>query len=389
MDEYIKEYLLQHEKVQVDNFGIFEIVYKPAQIHPILHTFTVPGRYVVFSENSIACTNEFSNFVALKESITTNQADDRVQEWVKTIKDTISSKKEYQLSSLGKFFLNAMGRIEFVPSLDSDISPESYGLEDFAASLPSKKEVNPEKNIDLPKNVVEENSIPEKETVQKQDISHNEEMSEQSNTNERQSTDEPQEEEEPAINKNTKKRKPGRIALLIVLFLLLFGALGIGITYFMCPEVVMTYTERLQLFKDGLTKKPKEDQQISKQNNIAGDSLENEGYDYISVPDQVSKDIIKAQELKSEPISSKKEEVVTKKAETTQMEGYYVIIGSFQESANAQAFLDKSRKEYPNVVDLGKGRNSTLFMIGIGPYKTKAEAEEQIQRGLKGWVLKK
>ena len=351
MDKYIKEYLLQHGKVQVNNFGLFEITYKSAQIHPVLHTVTVPGKYVIFSENMVADAAELSNFIASKERITVEDADNRIAEWVKNVKDTINLKKEYLLP-FGKFLINAMGKIEFVSSLDADISPESFGLEEFTVS------VKPTQKIQKP---VEH---PEKSIVS---------LENSTNTS-----------EEIVENASEKTQKPKRrrSGLLIFLFSILFIVLGLGIVCFLYPENVKTYTEELQsfIFKDKQTPSVKE---MLKEVITENDDAEM-GKDYfqtetIQLYDN-QEDIIKEEDLQPAPIA--------KKEPTVQSGGYYVIIGSFKSEKNAQNFVNQKQNEYSNIVNLGKGQSSDLYLIGLGPY-SKQEAENKRKEIPHSWIFVK
>ena len=330
MDKYIKEYLLQYQKLQVNNFGFFEIVYKSAEIHPILHTATIPGKYVVFSENSIENTTELSNFIASKEQITVEKANENIAEWVKNSRNTINEKKEYQLATLGKFIINTMGKIEFISFLDTDISPESFGMEEFTIPVKSVTKTNQqEESADIPPKIQKtENSI-------------------------------------------TKKTKRKRDILLIFLFLILAIVLAAGIICYLYPEDVKEYTKKISYWFDK--------EQTTKEVQPIPD-LENVEENYQVEPTQqnnLQENTIK-EEPKAKPIP--KIEIST--------ENYYVIIGSFRSEGNAQNFVNQQQKEHPNVVNLGKGQNSDLYMVGIGPY-TKTDAETQIRNGKYGWWLLK
>jgi nucleoid DNA-binding protein len=325
MEKYIKEYLLLHQKLQVNNFGFFEISYKSAEIHPILHTATVPGKYVVFSENLVTNTKELTNFIALKEQVSIEKADEQIAEWVKNVKEIISQKKEYPLTTLGKFITNAMGKIEFIPSLDTDISPESFGMEEFTIPVKSSPKINQQEPVDYQEM---ENNIPKK-----------------------------------------PKCKPNN--LLIFLFLTLGIVLAAGIICYLYPEEVNAYTKKIPyLFK-------KEQKQIIEENQSIP-ALEDEEDENIQI------EFIQQIDLQENTIKEK-----PKQAMPVLIENYYVVIGSFRSEENAQNFVNQQQKEFSNVVNLGKGKTSDLYMIGIGPY-TKTDAETQIRNGKPGWwMLKK
>ena len=348
MNDYIKEYLLEHGKVQVNNFGVFELIYKSAQIHPVLHTVTAPGRYVVFSENLISNAPELSKFVAAKESITIDKANNKIEEWVQSIKETIALKKDYPLGSFGKFFSNAMGKIEFIPLLDTDISTESFGLEESTIQLKPSVKTSHEKKAEVKINA-------------KPDISPED-------------TDDNKEEKKP--------KRGGRIAFLVILFSLLLMVLGTGFTYFMYPEMLKPYIEKLHLLKNeqknNATEEIKVDEpEATQENNIVEENT-------------FVEETKTAEESKSNVVEPSNPSQENRKEKTFKTGSYYVIIGSFQREVNAQKFLNEKQKEYSNVLNLGKGQHSTLYMIGIGPYATEAEAETQKNNGKAGWwILKK
>jgi chromosome segregation ATPase len=68
--------------------------------------------------------------------------------------------------------------------------------------------------------------------------------------------------------------------------------------------------------------------------------------------------------------------------------GYYIIFGSFIERNNAERFLAKLEKKYPNVIDLGNENIFGMYRTGIGPYRTKEEAIANRPTDAKNWVLR-
>ena len=333
MDKYIKEYLLTHEKVQINGFGRFEIVYKSAEIHPVLHTVTVPGKYVVFSENTAADATELTNFIASKEQLSVEETNNRISEWVETVKDTINQKKEYLLA-FGKFLINAMGKIEFIPSLDADISPESFGLEAFTMPVKSAPKSNQAQEEIVDASSEEKNTIPQTQ----------------------------------------KKPKRRRDILLVFLLLVLAIVLAAGIICYLYPQDVKKHTQELfSLFKKE-QKQPAEDTKTT----IFEDNTEENIQIQPTERDDLQENTAIEPEPEPEPIIKEETPIPT--------ENYYVVIGSFRSETNAQNFIAQKQKDYPNIVNLGKGQNTGLHTIGIGPY-TKEDAEKQIRNGLKGWWL--
>ena len=353
MDKYIKKYLLAHQKVQVNGLGLFEIVYKSAQIQPVLHTVSIPGNYVVFSENTVTDTTELSHFVASQEHITVEEATNRILQFVENVKDTINQKKEYPLS-FGTFLINAMGKMEFISSLDTDISPESFGLEDFTVAVKSAVKTNQQKKVET---LQESDKSAKSETVKT--LVELEELEELEKT-----------EEKP-------KPKRKRIGLLTFLFSVLFILLGLGIFCFLYPETVKDYTNKLQsfLFKSEEEQPEKKIEDVSTVNEVEDDEV-------LTQQTEFQEDTIK-EEPKSEP----KSEPTTPKETLISTGNYYVIIGSFRSENNAQNFLNQKQNEFPNIVNLGKG-SSDLYMIGIGPY-SQEDAKNKQKEMPTTWVFVK
>lgn len=378
MEKYIKEYLLRHKKLQINNFGTFEVVYMPSEIHPILHTFTVPGNYVIFTGNENTHGDEFTAFVASQEKIPEDEANKRTGEWISKLRKSIEAKEDYTLSTLGKFFINAMGKIEFAPSLDTDISPESFGLENFTTEILaiSKKEIKPE-FIHKKENIKQEQSL--HKIKKEEDINDDTEEIEDGFDTEKQK----------------KQRKPVLVLLVTLLILVFCSASIIGVTYYFYPQTLQNHFGVLYVFIQDKTnylddnKKNSEIEKISTSDEdivIMEDQYIQPELGYTEeISDEGEIETIKPVEL-TESIAESKS--VTEKQNIVKSGSYYVVIGSFKENANAEVFFAKKQLEYSNVINLGLGRTSQLYLVGIGPY-SQEEAQQQIRNGIKGWLLKK
>ena len=341
MNNQIKAYLLKHGRVQIADFGVFEVVYKASYIHPILHTFSVPGKYVVFSENKTQ-DDDFAFFVAKKEKISTDEAKNRIANWVQEIEKTIKEeKKQFLVSTLGSFFINAMGRIEFASVLDTDISPQSFGLEEFKAELPVstwEKKAEPLKTVEEVKPQSKE-VIAVKEEPKTAAINVEEEI--------------------------PPKQKKKRVGWWIFLILLLLCCGFVGMIYFAFPNTFDTYKskawELLPIQKTEIT--------------------ENEIDTITALP-------LEETETMAENTALEIAEISEQEPEQPSISGnVYVIIGSFRESANADKFVLQKQANYSNVANLGIG-NSGYYLVGIGPY-SEQDAEVKQKEIPNAWILKK
>ena len=348
MEKYIKEYLLKYNRLQVTDFGVLEIVYKSSYIHPILHTFSVPGKYVVFTESKQP-DNDFAFFVAKKERFTVEEAQSLIGNWVQEIRKTINEeKKQFAVSTLGSFFINAMGRIEFAADLDTDISPQSFGLEEFKAKLPASKSANAEEKMDKIDKVGETESRGEPMCS-------------------------PEKNEDPVEEDLPQKKEKKRIGWWIFLILVLSCGIFVGVVYFAFPKTFGVYKDKALECYDSLKVK------ISKNNTAPLESIE----DTETIDNEEQTIESGSIENLVEPVQEQTQSVSTVQSENH----YYVVIGSFRESANADNFLKEKQATYGNAVNLGMGK-SGYYMVGIGPY-SKQEAETKQKEIPNTWVFKK
>ena len=69
---YIKKYILENRQVKIYRLGTFELLYREAEVHPILKEFTPPGHYLSFTPDESEEGAEFIRYIAAE--IGTDQA---------------------------------------------------------------------------------------------------------------------------------------------------------------------------------------------------------------------------------------------------------------------------------------------------------------------------
>jgi nucleoid DNA-binding protein/cell division septation protein DedD len=387
MEKKIKEYLLRNKKLIINNIGVFEIVYKPSEIHPILHTLTVPGNYAVFVEDKNVNDNEFAVYVASQEKISEEQAAKRIDEWVEKVRKTIEKKEDYVLSTLGKFFIDAMGRIAFLPALDIDISPQSFGLEHFttAISCQTTKEVKPE--------VVPESKNTAPPTLPQQEATK-EEIRDDTKEAAIEKEDDAEEIEDGFDSPKPKKRKPVRALLIALCVLILCSGAAVSVAYYFYPHILQTHCGSLYEFiheKINLSEKT-----ITEPETEAVTSAEQSSEEAVLMTEdrEVQQELENSEKSQGEETKQLVAEPVEENTSlnepqnAVQKGSWYLVLGSFEEKTNAEAFLLDKQSEYPNVVNLGQGKTSGMYLIAIGPY-TQQEAQQQLNKGIKAWLFKK
>ncbi len=339
MKQIIKDFLLEHSTLSIKKLGTFEIVYKSAEIHPVLHTFTPPGNYVVFTKNEKVDSDELIKYLSEKQNISIQEATDKTTKWVDELKEKIKTDKTFSLGSLGDFSLDSVGNLIFISSLDTDISPESYGLESFTFP-PSSIHEKEEKSTDV---------INEEKTIQPT----------------------------PKI----KKRKG--IALYVLLIIILLPIIGLGI------YAALYTNDFIQIKKDisyEITQwfQQKENKYLESKIDTTSsfEVFVEDPYDYTSVVSEIDMN----EEVAIEETEEFDEIEVLPVSE---IGNTYIVLGSFKSQENAQIFLMQKQEEHPNIKDLGQGKTSGLWLIGLGPYE-ETEAQQLLnEKKVKGWIFRK
>ena len=346
----IKSYILENKKVEIAHFGILELVYREAQVHPIRQDFTPPGHYLTFTADESVDGEAFAAYVAESSHIGLAEAVTLVARWVDEVKVTMASHREYELDGMGKFVMGNI-RMEFVPTLDSDLSPDSFGLPPF--TLRSEAETEP----------VAEN----KPTESKPELQPEPEK-----------VEEPVTHDEPAAaasmpsqeGPGRKKRHIGRAIFYTLLVLLMLCIIAMGVYALLRPVEFVEKKDRcMAVVTEWFNYSTKDEQ--PQDNPSETDEMSDETVPADTIP--VSDDTVQAV---PEPVT----------------EQCYIIVGGFGNPGNADNMVLKLKADYPNAVNLGLNAKGTLTMVGIGPYsrsEAEAKAVELAPVFKDCWILEK
>ncbi|HQB19706.1 MAG TPA: SPOR domain-containing protein [Bacteroidales bacterium] len=334
MNSIIKTYLIKNKKLTIEGLGVFEVTYKSAEIHPILHTFTAPGEYVVFKKDEKVSSDDFIDFVADMSKITKEEAKDKINKWVAQLKESLKNEKTYQLGSLGSFAFDAVGNLIFNPNLDYDLSPSSYGLENFTFTPDSVNEKAKEDAV----------AVNTQQTVP------------------------------------YKRKRNSVFYSFIIVLLLLVVALGV---------YIVLYPNDFVEVKDKMIAKISLWFSTSDKEQIATISEEDTITEETTITTEAITAVISDTMVYTESISPiDSEPEITE--EVVKQGNIYIVIGSFKEEKNANVFLQQKKETYSNVVSLGQGKTSNLWLVGLGPYEKMGEAQQFLkENNVNGWILKK
>ena len=110
---FVSDLLFDHDCVMVPGFGGFICNYKPAEIHPVLHYVNPPSKSVSFNVNLNANDGLLINYIAQTGSITYDEAQDLVSTWVDSSKNLLSKKETVILKQVGRVFSDIEGNVQF------------------------------------------------------------------------------------------------------------------------------------------------------------------------------------------------------------------------------------------------------------------------------------
>lgn len=365
---FIKAYVANNKIVKISNLGTFELAYREAGVHPIRQDFTPPGEYLTFTPNDTEEGAEFAAYVAGEMKVELLEAQSRIAAWVQEVRQALESRQTYALGEMGNFVMGNV-RMEFVPKLDPELSPDTFGLSSFSLRT-AAAETAPV--AETPAESPTEATTPKKtpaETPQaiRESAAKTESGKAESGRKEKAA---------PKPERPRPKHRVGRTIGYSLLIIILLVIIFVGVYALLRPESFVEkkdhYVARLaSIFHPTAT-----EEVVAENFGEAEDEFweenETEAYE-VQAADTV--------------------EAVEESMETPDGQGNcYVIIGGFGNPANADKLVESLKSRFPNAANLGLNPKGTMTMVGIGPY-TQAEAEQKVkelERSYKDcWILEK
>lgn len=352
----IKAYIVKNRSVKISDLGMFELSYREAGVHPIRQDFTPPGEYLVFTPNEKEDGADFAAYVAEEKGMELSEACTRIAEWVQEVRQALESRQEYALGSMGSFVMGNV-RMEFVPALDPDLSPNAFGLSSFSL-----------------RNVTEVSSTTGESVSGTEDKSATEQVAGQPSEREAAAAETAGSGETHSANqpKPRPKRHVGRAIGYTVLIIFLLAIISMGTYALLRPEAFVEqkdqYMAQLREFFQRSGAEPAETLVVDEEEPFW---------------------------TEEEPVQTVTDEEVNPVENEGEVSGerrFYVIVGGFGNPANADNLVASLKARFPNAANLGLNAKGTLTMVGIGPY-TQAEAEQkakELESTYKDcWVLEK
>lgn len=145
--QIIKQAFIENQSFKIEDLGYFTVNYVPAEIHPILHSFTPPKYQIVFSQEPIPTTSSFDKYVARKLAITSEEAILKIRKFTNHILQTIKEEKTCIIDDFGEFSMQD-DQLIFSAYEIAELNKEFVGLDTFKMPIveKAKKKVEKAKN---------------------------------------------------------------------------------------------------------------------------------------------------------------------------------------------------------------------------------------------------
>ncbi len=129
---FISNLLLEHDCVVIPGFGGFICNYKPAEIHPILHTVSPPSKAISFNRNLKSNDGLLINFIAESGKVSFVEAAEVVNTWVRSSMSLLKKNEEVLLRKIGKLHYDIENNLLFEPDESTNYLKSSFGLRTLA-----------------------------------------------------------------------------------------------------------------------------------------------------------------------------------------------------------------------------------------------------------------
>ena len=342
IEKYIAELVGNHDCVIVPGLGAFVALATSADIHPITHKFTAPGRTLSFNAQIKVNDGLLAAEISRKENVSFQEANTFIDEYVKQFNLSLSVFKHYNCTGIGRFFYNIGGKLEFEPDFTINFSSDSFGLPDFIFKPIDRNtyDMNPSKNHRTAKEV----SLKEK------------------------------------LDESAKRKTTVLAKVLFVLMplMVLIGAAGV-VVYNQQEDISLG---GIHVFESlGLKK---EVPVIDSAAQVAVDTLAevtNEEVAYLAdtVVQEVKIEVTEVIVPINESIKARKATVKATKVESSEPAtgSYYIVVGSFKNENNADNLYSKLLHVSTKTVKLPLDANG-FYKVAVGSFESLESANTEL-----------
>ena len=125
---HIIHLLQQHDYVAIPGLGGFVAQYREADRHPVDHSITPPSKQLTFNRQLHRNDGLLQHRLVEVQSLSPEEARTTIDRFANLVKDRLERKEVVKLLGIGKLFMDVEGNTRFVQSADSQLLPSSFGL---------------------------------------------------------------------------------------------------------------------------------------------------------------------------------------------------------------------------------------------------------------------
>lgn len=142
--QYILDYLQNHQRAIVPNFGVFTLKNAGAQFNNENKSILPPSQLVCFQQNFAEENENLIQYISKEKNVSAQNAKHEIQTQTDFWKKKIAAKEEFAISELGSFVLENQ-QMNFVGKKLPALAPDFFGLEEivFSEIENKEKEISP------------------------------------------------------------------------------------------------------------------------------------------------------------------------------------------------------------------------------------------------------
>lgn len=329
LSQHISRLLFEHECVIVPDFGAFLTRYHAAEVNTATHMMRPPSRRIYFNPGLKENDGLLAKTISLTDRQSYKDSLRLIHQETAAWSEMLRSGEKVQLKGIGRLFVDERGKLQFSPTLENNYQRSSYGLSIFRSPA-----IERETRIRtaIQKSIEKHTPAPVVVNI----------------------TDEP-----------VKEKSPVRIPWAAILGPVIFaGIIGAG---------YLGYKSEPFQNISGLTWV---EWSRSRSIDLSGEVIK-------EMPAEVIIEGVDHNSIEESAISAGDEEALTspetlaEEIPITQLYPYHIVVGSFKDATNADAYVQQLRARGFEAYT-AKGDNRFL-RVAVGNYATRAQADRALQ----------
>jgi len=128
IEKYMLQWLLDHDSLLIPELGQFDSSYQSTVIHPGVHQFVPPNKYITFTPSAKYDDGVFATYIADNEKLPVEEVKTRLKQYVSALKMEVGIERKYFINAFGTMKLTPDSMLEFIPDEEVNFFGNSYSL---------------------------------------------------------------------------------------------------------------------------------------------------------------------------------------------------------------------------------------------------------------------